>query len=150
MPVRPFGVVAASDPAVSVPRCDGVRVLVVEDDPDARELVELVLREAGAVVTAVASGAAALDVVDCQRPDLIVSDLSMPGMDGFHLLERLRGLSGGNRIPALALTAHVSADMRVRVFAAGFDGYLMKPVDTAELVGLVLRHAPPREGGAAA
>ena len=123
---------------------------MVEDDPDARELVELVLREAGAVVTAVASGAAALDAVERQRPDVIVSDLAMPGMDGFHLLERLRGLSGGDRVPALALTAHVSADMRVRVFAAGFDGYLAKPVDTAELVGLVLRHAAPRQGGAAA
>jgi PAS domain S-box-containing protein len=147
---RPSGVVPASDAAATPARCEGVRVLVVEDDADARELVEFALRRAGAVVTAVASGTTALDVVAGQRPDIIVSDLAMPGMDGFHLLERLRDQSAGDRIPALALTAHVSADMRVRVFAAGFDGYLAKPVDPDELVGLVRRHAPPRRGGAAA
>jgi CheY-like chemotaxis protein len=82
-----------------------------------------------------------LSAVDGSTPDILVSDIAMPGIDGYELVRRLRSLPGGGNIPAIALTAHASADARVQAFRAGFDTYLAKPIDPAELAAAVSRLA---------
>jgi DNA-binding response OmpR family regulator len=72
-------------------------------------------------------------------PDVLVSDIAMPKMDGYELIRRVRALSGGDDIPAVALTAHASADARIEALRAGYDIYLTKPVDAAELSAVVNR-----------
>jgi PAS domain S-box-containing protein len=118
------------------PRLDGLSVLVVEDEADTRTLVEVVLARAGAAVQAAGSVEEALAMVRRGRPDLIVSDLGMPGEDGYALLRRLRAHEAGcdMETPAIALTAYTSADHRARALSAGYRTYLRKPVQPAELV----------------
>jgi CheY-like chemotaxis protein len=110
-------------------RLDGVRVLLAEDDADGRQALTLILELAGAEVTAVESVRAALSVVDGLRPDVLVSDVGMPGEDGYALIRhvRSRDASRGETIPAIALTGYVSSDDRARLLAAGFQVYLRSP-----------------------
>ncbi len=148
LPIRP---VRAADrrtpgPPSGAVRCDGIRVLVVEDEPDGRELVSLVLQEAGAEVTAVASAAEALAAIDASPPDVLISDVAMPAMDGYDLIRRVRQVPGSVALPAFALTAHASADARIKAFSAGFDGYIVKPVDAVELTAVVARHGRRMRG----
>ena len=97
------GVVPASSAALSgggprpeaLPRCDGIRVLVVDDDPDGRELIALLLRDAGAGVTVAASATEALRALGSARPDVLISDLAMPEIDGYELIRRVRSSAGG-------------------------------------------------------
>jgi signal transduction histidine kinase len=118
---------------------DGVRVLVVEDEEDTRELLIASLRQCGADVTAAASVAEALESLDRSLPDVLVSDLAMPGEDGYSLIRkvRARGPEAGGKIPAAALTAYARAEDRVRALASGFQRHLPKPVDPADLIGMV-------------
>jgi signal transduction histidine kinase/CheY-like chemotaxis protein len=117
----------------------GVRVLLVDDQPDARELLSLVLTHAGAEATAAASSAMALEMIARHRFDVLVSDIGMPDEDGFMLISRIRSLSKeeGGGIPAIALTAYATDEDRQRVLAAGFREHLPKPVEPAELIAIV-------------
>jgi signal transduction histidine kinase len=117
----------------------GVRVLVIEDDPDSREVTAAVLRSCGADVTTLPSALGALDHLRRERPDVLLSDIAMPGEDGIALLRRVRGLpaSEGGLTPAAALTAHAGAEQRIQALAAGFQIHVPKPVQPAELVAVV-------------
>ena len=113
-----------------------VRVLVVDDDPEGRELAGLVLTNAGAEIRHAASARAAMAILEEWPPDVLVSDLEMPEEDGFSLLRRARRASmlRGRKLPALALTAYGRSSDRVRVLAAGFNLHMAKPADPTELV----------------
>ena len=117
----------------------GVRVLVVEDDPDTLDMLKFILDKRGAQVTTAASAKEALEAVDRSKPDVLVSDVAMPNQDGFELIGRLRSRAperGGN-IPAAALTAYTREEDRQRALSAGFQSYVRKPVDPEELVAVV-------------
>jgi signal transduction histidine kinase len=114
----------------ALPRLDGARVLVVDDESDGREAVALVLERCGASVTTAASVAEAMAVCDEKEFDAVVSDIAMPFEDGFTLIARLRSRSD---IPALALTGYVSEDDQRRILAAGYNTYLSKPIAAGAL-----------------
>jgi len=131
---------AAAEVALDeLPALDGVRVLVVDDEPDARTALALILQQRQATVTAVGSVAEAIDVFEHEPPDVLLSDIAMPGEDGLTLIRRVRGLprGRGGGVPAAALTAYASRDDRTRVLLAGYQTYLMKPVDPAELLAVI-------------
>jgi PAS domain S-box-containing protein len=159
LPVMLAGVPAGSPPRVhptaagpeSLPegaRLDGLRVLVVDDDPDALELATAILTSAGAVVRTCAAAAPALEIVRSWRPAVLVSDLEMPGEDGLSLMRRVRALGAdeGGMTPAVALTAYGRTQDRMRSLAAGYSMHISKPVDPAELTTIIANVAarPPR------
>jgi PAS domain S-box-containing protein len=117
------------------PSLEGVQVLVVDDNVDARIFAATVLEACGAEVVTVSSAADALEAVQRLKPHVLVSDLAMPGEDGFTLIEKVRALGTwqGGRTPAIALTARAAAVDRKRALLAGYQTYLVKPVDPAEL-----------------
>ncbi len=117
----------------------GMTVLVVDDEQDARDLIEAVLADCHARVVVAASAAEALALVQRERPDVLVSDIGMPGMDGYELLRRVRalGVAQGGAVPAIALTAFARSEDRMRALRAGFRVHVAKPVDPAELVATV-------------
>ncbi|MEO8628201.1 MAG: PAS domain S-box protein [Betaproteobacteria bacterium] len=118
-----------------LPTLDGVHILVVDDEPDSRELIHRVLLERGARVTLAASGAEALRLLAVSNPDVLLSDIGMPEMDGYQLLRRIRaGEQQGRRLPAVALTAFARSEDRKRALLAGYQSHLAKPFDVAELV----------------
>jgi CheY-like chemotaxis protein len=127
----------ASPPQGPVPvlLCE-VRVLVVDDEAQAREVVAAVLGQYGADVTLAASAQEALALVGRLRPHVVVSDIVMPDQDGYAFLRALRALpeDEGGMIPAVALTAAVTAEDRLSVLRAGFQFHLTKPADPIELV----------------
>ena len=117
----------------------GVRVLVVDDQPDARELLALVLGRAGAEVSTAASAAEALEFVEREELDVLVSDIGMPVVDGYALVGRVKDLAAkrARRTPSVALTAYASEEDQRRALAAGFDAHVPKPVEPAELVSVI-------------
>jgi CheY-like chemotaxis protein len=117
----------------------GVKVLVVDDQPDARDLVSRVLAECLADVRHCGSGEEALAMIETFRPSLIVTDIGMPGMDGYELLRHIRALGKdrGGHVPAIALTAFARSEDRTRALRAGFLVHVAKPVEPAELVATV-------------
>jgi len=125
----------------------GLNVLVVDDDPDARDLVEFILVRHGAQVHTAASAAEALEALSQSTPDVLVSDIGMPEEDGYSLIRKVRAreASRGGRIPALALTAYGRAEDRQRALAAGFHTHLAKPAHPEELAWVVagLSHGQP-------
>jgi signal transduction histidine kinase len=116
---------------------EGLRVLAVDDDADARDLIALALRHAGAEVGLAASAAEARALLSDGRYDVLISDLGMPGEDGFALLESVRAMPGRERMPAIALSAYARAEDRRRALVGGFQSHLAKPVDPGELVALL-------------
>lgn len=120
-------------------RLHGLAILVVEDESDARELVESLLDRYGAVVVAVASVDEAIEWLETDTPDIIVSDIGMPVRDGYELIVHVRqhGAESQRSVPAIALTAFAQPSDRSRAFAAGFDVHLAKPVDPSVLVDAV-------------
>ncbi len=119
-------------------RLDDLSVLVVDDDPDSNEAVRVLLEQSGAEVRVAASAAQALDILRHWLPDVIVSDIAMPGNDGYMLLAEIRGAVGDVcRVPAIALTAYGSAEDRARMLTAGFQTHVTKPADPAQLVSAV-------------
>jgi signal transduction histidine kinase/CheY-like chemotaxis protein len=126
-----------------VPRLDGVRVLIVDDEADARELFTSVLEQHRSEVTAVSSVAEALTLLKRWRPDVLVSDLGMPGEDGYDLVRKLRRLApnDGGRIPALALTAYAQTEDGRQALAAGFQLHVAKPVEPVVLAMAVAQLA---------
>lgn len=141
-PVLAGPVVPAASAAA--PSLEGLRVLVVDDDRDARELVCTVLGRAGAQTAEAASVDEALSVLRTFPPDAVVSDVAMPGATGYDLVRRLRQMEGLGHVPAVALTAYARLDDREHALAAGFDRHLGKPVDPAQLVAVVAGLVAPR------
>ncbi|MBL8744654.1 MAG: response regulator [Myxococcales bacterium] len=129
-PPSPSSASAATPP--TKPPLSGVRVLVVEDDHDARALLARVLEESGATVSEAASAEEALDALRDQELGVIVSDIGMPEMDGYELIAAVR--EKGITIPAIALTAFVRSEDRARALEAGFQAHLSKPLQPAELI----------------
>ncbi len=121
------------------PRLDGVRVLVVEDEADARHLLAAVLQKRGARVYMAATGAEALEVLQRERPDVLLSDIALQDQDGYELIKSVRRLppDRGGRIPAAALTGYGRLEDRMRALSAGFQLHAAKPVEPAELVAVV-------------
>jgi PAS domain S-box-containing protein len=118
----------------------GVRVLVIDDSPDARELVTRVLEDCRAEVLSCETADEAVRLVAEQRPDVLISDIGMPGVDGYELLRRVRALGAerGGRLPAIALTAFARPEDRTRALRAGFLIHVAKPVDPSDLVATVV------------
>jgi PAS domain S-box-containing protein len=145
-PARPEGPRAEAPPAVKERkilenghRLDGVRVLVVEDNPDTLDMLKFIFDESGAEVISATSVEEALDALDRFKPDVMVSDIAMPDRDGYELIREIRSREPerGGKIPAVAVTAYARAEDRVRVLAAGFQMHVAKPIDPDELIAVV-------------
>jgi PAS domain S-box-containing protein len=121
------------------PEIEGLRVLIVEDDADSRELLVTVLKQCRAEVVAVAGAAEAMRALEGWRADVLISDIEMPGEDGYSLIRKVRALPAerGGDIPAAALTAYARAEDRMRALLAGFQIHVPKPVEPAELITVV-------------
>ena len=122
-----------------LPSLEGLKVLVVDDEADTRELIQEVLKDCGSDVILSRSAAEALEALEKYKPDILISDLGMPDEDGYSLISKIRALPSerGGHIPAAALTAYARAEDRMRVLRSGFQFHLPKPVDSAELVTVV-------------
>ncbi|MEA5495843.1 ATP-binding response regulator [Limnoraphis robusta] len=121
-----------------------VKIMVVEDQADARELIRLILEQQGAQVIEASSSKQALEIIKESIPDVLISDIGMPDEDGYSFLKKVRSLpqdQGGN-IPALALTAYTKEEDRQQAIAAGFQMHLGKPLDITELVQAVFQLSP--------
>ncbi len=118
---------------------DNVRVLVVDDEPDARDLVKRLLEECKALVNSAATAAEAIAMLRAEKFAVLVSDIGMPNEDGYALIRNVRQLplEQGKNTPAIALTAYASAEDRVKSITAGFQNHIAKPVDPAELIAMV-------------
>jgi PAS domain S-box-containing protein len=116
----------------------GLHILVVDDEADARRLLLKVLGDAGATVTTVDSVAAAMAAVTAVNPHVLLSDIALPGQDGYDLIRKMRAAGhSAKELPAIALTAFAHKDDRIRVLRAGYQVYVPKPIDPAELVAVV-------------
>ena len=126
----------------------GLRLLIVDDEADAREVMRFMLERGGALVRTADSAAQALDAIREARPDLLISDIGMPVEDGYVLVRRLRAMEEGlgRRLPAIALTAYASEEDTRRALAAGFDAHLSKPVDPTRLIDIAAGLAGGRRG----
>ena len=130
-----------STAATSSPELKDMRVLVVDDAPDARELIEYILQMAGAEVVTATSSEEALGILTAGqfRPHVLVSDIGMPGEDGYQLMQRMRTLpqEAGGKIPAVALTAFARSEDRTRALQAGYQSHVAKPVEASELLAVM-------------
>lgn len=138
------GVVSTTDPAPEVPvegadDLAGLKILVVDDEADTCELLRALLTRCGAEVAAARSAAEAFELFRQVQPDVVVSDIGMPGEDGYELIRRLRALpndQGGN-VPAVALTAYARVEDRMKALKAGYQMHVAKPIELGELVAIV-------------
>jgi CheY-like chemotaxis protein len=117
----------------------GVKVLVVDDEPDARGLAKRLLEDCKAVVTVAGSAKEAMERLPFDRPDVLISDVGMPDMDGYELIRQVRALppEQGGTTPAIALTAYARSEDRMKAIMAGFQHHVAKPVEPAELITMV-------------
>jgi CheY-like chemotaxis protein len=131
-------------------RLDGVRVLVVDDARNVREVVTDILTQDGAKVTAVDSAEEALAALQRERPDVLLSDLAMPGKGGYWLIGQVRALppERGGVTPAAALTAYTGPEHRASVLRAGFQVHVEKPIGLDALIGVVAMLAPKERAAA--
>ena len=129
---------ASGDPS-RLPKLDGLHILLVDDEHDAREMLTAVLGGSGAKVSAVGTVAEAIETLMLVKPDLLVSDINLNGETGYSLIAAVRALEGDNMrsIPAIALTAEASFPDRMRALLAGFHLHVPKPVEPAELITLI-------------
>ncbi|HEX8922382.1 MAG TPA: ATP-binding protein, partial [Pyrinomonadaceae bacterium] len=120
-------------------RLDGLKVLVVDDEADTRELLSVVLSRCGAQVATAGTVVEALNLIEQLRPDILVSDIGMAGEDGYELIRKVRALPAerGGRVPAVALTAYARTEDRLRVLRSGYQMHIPKPVELTELVAIV-------------
>jgi PAS domain S-box-containing protein len=136
--VTPLRLSIASDPleSLELPRLDDVAVLIVDDEPDGRALIARILEGRGARATCAASAADALDILQRERFDIMLSDIGMPEMDGYELMRRVRLLdpSRDAPLPAIAVTAYARTEDRQRSLLAGYHMHLSKPIEARELV----------------
>jgi signal transduction histidine kinase len=125
--------------AMSAPSLEGVRVLLVDDEADSREVITAMLIQYNAEVLAVDSAPAALEALKQWQPDVLLSDIEMPGEDGYSLLQKVRALDQnlGGQTPAAALTAYGRAEDRIRALEAGYQIHLPKPVESLELAAVI-------------
>ena len=119
-------------------RLDGLTILVVDDERDTRELLRAGLGNCGAEVVVAGSAAEASEVMKSYIPDVLISDIGMPGEDGYELMQHLRTLPAerGGKIPAIALTAYARVEDRMQALRAGYHMHVPKPVEIAELVAV--------------
>jgi PAS domain S-box-containing protein len=132
------------------PRLDGVRVMVVDDDSDTREMLRLMIGQLGAEVKACASSEEAMRVLNEWSPDVIVSDIEMPDEDGYELIRKVRGAEtkrDGRKVPAVALTAYGRVEDRLRALAAGYQMHIAKPAEPVELAVIIAALASRRASG---
>jgi CheY-like chemotaxis protein/two-component sensor histidine kinase len=136
---EPAAAVVAGPVAAGTTTLHGLRLIVLDDDVDTRHVLTAALEHMGAAVTAVGSAREALDAVSRETPDVVVSDIRMPGEDGYAFIRKLRALSPerGGRTPAVALTAYPRVEDRARALAAGFQMHVPKPVQPNELAAVV-------------
>ena len=130
------------------PPMSGLRILVVDDDADAREMIALALQSRGAVIQSASSAAEALDAIGREKPDVMIADIGMPHEDGYMLIQKVRALERDNSqpgLPAIALTAYASAADRDQALAAGFDLHLRKPVGLSDLTNAVAKSLKTQE-----
>ena len=122
----------------STDRLDGLRILVVDDEADTRELLKEGLEHCGAKVRVAGSAAEAVDAIVAMVPDILISDIGMPGMDGYDLIRQVRGLPSnkGGRVAAIALTAYTRIEDRLHALRAGYDMHVPKPVELTELIAV--------------
>ena len=129
----------------------GLRILTVEDDPDSREMLEMILRSKGADVAAVGSVYEALQILNGKewRPEVLVSDLAMPDEDGYDLIKKIRSMTveEGGQVPAIALTGYAEKDEGERALRAGYQLHLTKPVDWSHLVETIAAFADGNNSG---
>jgi CheY-like chemotaxis protein len=118
---------------------DGLRILIVDDEPDARELFTIMLRRCGAEVASAASANEALEYLESWKPGVLVADIGMEGEDGYALIRKVRALpkERGGEIPAVALTTYARMEDRLKALSAGYQVHLSKPVDRTELAAAV-------------
>jgi CheY-like chemotaxis protein len=131
--------IAEALPVDCPPTLDAVRILIVDDEADARLLLKTIVEQCGAKVLAVGSVSEALEALVRFKPHLLLSDIGMPEEDGYALIRKVRSLSPeeGGQIPAVALTAYAREEDRRRALVAGFQVHLAKPVNPAELIAVV-------------
>jgi signal transduction histidine kinase len=131
---------------IAPPSLDGLRVLVVDDERDAGQIISRVIAQSGADVRTCESAREALELLKDWKPDVLMSDIGMPGEDGYVLIDKVRSLSdeSGGRIPAAALTAYARDEDRQRALAAGYQMHVSKPISSRQLVATVARLAAIR------
>ncbi|MEO1693171.1 MAG: ATP-binding protein, partial [Cyanobacteria bacterium J06631_6] len=127
------------DQSVQPNRFSGVKVLVVDDEPDSLDIITLVLEQEGAEVMPVTSAKEALEAFNRSTPDLIISDIGMPETDGYTLITQIRALPQGKNLPAIALTAYAREIDIQRTFDAGYQKHLAKPIDIPELITTIVQ-----------
>jgi CheY-like chemotaxis protein len=123
-----------------------LRVLLVDDEPDTRDALRMVLEQNGLLVETAGSAAEAIARLDERIPDLLLSDIAMPGEDGLSLIRRVRTRAPdrGGHVPAAALTAYAGAEDRRQALLAGFQHHVAKPVDPTRLLGIIATMARAR------
>ena len=134
------------DPDTKLPSLNGLRVLVVDDEPDSRELLTILLTHYGAEVTTAGSVEAAVKAFQEGVSDILLSDIGMPHGDGYALIRQIRALEGDrpDKLPALALTSYTQPEDRDRSIAAGYQMHVTKPVEPLELVNAIASLAKRR------
>jgi len=134
-----FAMGAGAEPFENRPELAGLKILIVDDDDDARGLLVAVLESCGSVVTSAASTAEALEKFRAEKPDILISDVGMPGEDGYALIRKVRalGYEAGGNVPAAALTAYARAEDRRKALDAGYMMHIPKPVEPSELVAVI-------------
>jgi PAS domain S-box-containing protein len=145
-PGEPVVAVASPSSHADAPSLRGIRVMVVDDDADARDMIGAALEQRGASVLKLGSAVEALRALGEERPDVLLADVEMPAQDGYALLREIRSLSPekGGLTPAAALTAYAGIEDRIRALSAGFDVHIPKPVQPLELSTVVARLAGQR------
>jgi signal transduction histidine kinase len=139
-PSRPFGSAGAQPPiGACPPSLDGLRIVIVDDEPDALQLLSTILEGCGASVRAAGNAAGALELVRAFRPEVLVSDIGMPREDGYTLIQKVRALppEEGGQTHAIALTAYARTSDRTRALTAGFHSHVPKPVEPNELFAVI-------------
>ena len=124
---------------------EGIRILAVDDDPDSVNVLRVILEEHGARVDTAYSASRALEKLRIDPPDVLLSDIGMPGQDGYQLIDAVRKLPGrAARIPAVAVTAFARPEDRIAALRAGFNMHLAKPINTAELITIIANYGRPQ------
>jgi len=111
-----------------------MRVLIIEDNDDNLELITFLLENAGFTNFAATTGEEGIEKIGQNCYDLIISDIQLPGLDGQETLEQIRQLPNGAKVPAIAMTSYAMAGDREKLLAAGFDGYIEKPIDPERVI----------------
>ncbi|MBD2460214.1 response regulator [Oscillatoria sp. FACHB-1407] len=126
---------------------DKLSLLIVDDDFDSRFLLTYILEQEGANVTSVASATEALEILERQQPDVLLSDIAMPETDGYRLMHQIKsnGLDRGGALTAIAITAMVDEESGQRAMLAGYQFFLAKPIDQQALVGAIAHLATQRQ-----